>query len=175
MSVSGNGTSVVERVCDPSGSDCYWVIRPNCSLSWRSALKVYLVIAACCLGIGLAFALHGFWPVLPFAGLEIIALGAAFYLCLSRSQIREVVTVNADRVTVEKGHRQPREHWECPRAWARVALEPSPIAWYPSRLAVGFQGRQVEIGRFLNEEQRCALAVELSEAIHRNNWFRETR
>jgi uncharacterized membrane protein len=138
-------------------------------------LKVYLVIAACCLGIGLAFALHGFWPVLPFAGLEIIALGAAFYLCLSRSQIREVVTVNADRVTVEKGHRQPREHWECPRAWARVALEPSPIAWYPSRLAVGFQGRQVEIGRFLNEEQRCALAVELSEAIHRNNWFRETR
>lgn len=151
------------------------MIRPNCSLSWRAALKVYLVIAACCLGIGLAFALHGFWPVLPFAGLEILALGAVLYLCLERSQIREVVTVNADRVTVEKGRAQPQERWECPRAWARVELEPSPIAWYPSRLAVGFQGRQIEIGRFLNEEERRALAQELREALRRSDWFREER
>ncbi|MEN8107118.1 MAG: DUF2244 domain-containing protein [Pseudomonadota bacterium] len=156
---------MVERVCDPSGSDCRWVIRPNQSLSWRGALKVYLVIALCCLGIGLAFAMHGFWPVLPFAGLEVVVLGAAFYLCVSRSQIREVVTVNADMVIVEKGRRQPREHWECPRVWARVVLEHSPIVWYPSRLAVAFQGRQVEIGRFLNEAERLELASELTEVI----------
>ena len=145
------------------------MIRPNCSLSWRGALKAYSVIALCCLGIGVAFALHGIWPVLPFAGLEIAALGTAFYLCVSRSQIREVVTVSADLVTVEKGRQQPREHWECPRAWARVDLEPSPIAWYPSRLAVAFQGQQVEIGRFLNEAERCALAEELKRAIRRND------
>jgi len=163
---------VVDRVCDSSGSDCYWVIRPNCSLPWRGALKVYLVIAASCLGIGLAFAMHGFWPVLPFAGLEVVVLGAAFYLCVSRGQIREVVTVNADIVTVEKGRRQPLEHWECPRAWARVILEHSPIIWYPSRLAVAFQGQQVEIGRLLNEQERCELAEELKGAIRRNDWPR---
>lgn len=148
------------------------MIRPNCSLSWRSALKVYLVIAACCLGIGLAFALHGFWPVLPFAGLEILVLGMAFYLCLERGQIREVVTVSADLVTVEKGRAQPRERWQCPRAWARVELEPAPVAWYPSRLAVGFQSRQIEIGGFLNEEERRALAQDLREALRRDDWLR---
>lgn len=135
---------------------------------------MYALIALCCMGIGIAFALHGFWPVLPFAGLEVVVLGAAFYLCLSRSQIREVVSVNADVVAVDKGRRQPQQHWECPRAWARISLERSPIAWYPSRLMVAFHDRQVEIGRFLNEEERRGLAVELEQVIHRDDWHKVT-
>ncbi len=66
---------MVELVFDPSGRDCHWVIRPNQSLSWRRALQAYAVIALTCLGIGITFALHGFWPVLPFAGLEVVVLG----------------------------------------------------------------------------------------------------
>ncbi len=156
---------VVEMVCDPAGSDCRWVIRPNQSLSWRGALRIYLVITICVMGTALAFALHGFWPVLPFAGLELIALGTAFYLCLSRSQNREVVSVGASVVTVEKGRHEPQEHWECPRAWARVLLEQSPIAWYPSRLSIAYQERRVEIGRFLHEAERRELADALEQAI----------
>ena len=146
------------------------MIRPNQSLSWRQAIQVYAVIAIVCLGIGIAFALHGFWTVLPFAGLEILVLGAAFCLCLTRSQIREVVSVNASVVTVEKGRQTPEERWECPRAWARIRLEQPQIAWYPSRLAIAFQGRQVQVGAFLNEEERRALAVELQQVIHRDDW-----
>jgi len=146
------------------------VIRPNQSLSWRSALRLYAAISFCCLGIGIAYALHGFWPVLPFVGFEVIVFGIAFYLCLSRSQVQEVISVNAEVVSVEKGRRKPQEHWECPRVWARINLERSPIAWYPSRLAVAFQGKQVVIGRFLNEEERCALAEELGQAVRRENW-----
>jgi uncharacterized membrane protein len=161
---------VVESVFDPSGQDCHWVIRPNQSLSWRETVWVYSAIALCCFGIGIVFALHGFWAVLPFAGLEIAVLGIAFYVCLARSQIREVVSVNADVVTVEKGRHRPQQHWECPRAWARVSLQRSPIAWYPSRLAIAFQGRQVEIGKFLNEQERCELADELEHTIRRKDW-----
>lgn len=162
--------SVVERVIDPSGRDCYWIIRPNQSLSWRRAVQVYLAIAAVVLAIGLVFAWHGYWPVLPFAGLEIVVLGAAFYLCLTRSQLREVVTISRDTVSVERGRKQPEQHWECPRAWARISMERSPIAWYPSRLSVAFQGRQVEIGRFLNEMERQALAVELQGMVRNYRW-----
>jgi uncharacterized membrane protein len=159
-------TVVVERAIDPSGKGCRWVIRPNRSLSWSGAVRVYLFVTSCLLGIGMVFAIQGYWPVLPFAGLEVIVLGAAFYLCLSRSQMREVVTVNDDVVTVEKGRRRPEEHWECPRAWARVMIERSPLAWYPSRLSVAFQGRRVEIGRFLNEMDRQHLAADLQGVIH---------
>ena len=149
----------------------HWVIRPNQSLSWRSALRLYAAISFCCLGMGIAYALHGFWPVLPFVGFEVIVFGIAFYLCLSRSQMREVISVNAEVVSVEKGRRKPQEYWECPRVWARIDLEHSPITWYPSRLAVAFQGKQVVIGGFLNEEERCALAVELEQVIRRDDWF----
>jgi uncharacterized membrane protein len=127
-------------------------------------------MTACVLGIGIAFAAYGYWPVLPFAGLEVIVLGVAFYRCLSRSQIREVVTINADRITVEKGRRLPEQRWECPRAWARISMERSPIAWYPSRLSVVFQGRRVEIGRFLNEGDRQDLAAELQCVIRQGVW-----
>ena len=150
--------------------DFRWVIRPNQSLSWRSALRLYAAISFCCLGIGIAYALHGFWPVLPYTGLVVVVLGIAFYLCLSRSQMREVISVNAEVVRVEKGRRKPQEHWECPRAWARISLERSPIAWYPQRLAIAFQGKRVVIGRFLNEEERSVLAEELEQAVRRENW-----
>jgi len=130
-------------------------------------------MTACLLGIGIVFAIHGYWPVLPFAGLEVVILGAAFYLCLSRSQLREVVTVNDDLVTVDKGRRQPEQHWECPRAWARVIMERSPIAWYPSRLSVVFQGRRVEIGQFLNEGDRQSLAAELQGVIRQGCWLHD--
>ena len=161
---------MVELICDPEGLDCHWVIRPNRSLSWRGALKVYAVIAICCLGIGIAFALHGFWPVLPFAGLEVVVLAVAFYLCQKHGQLREVVSINKDVVSVEKGRHQPEERWECPRAWAQVNLKRSPISWYPSQLSVAFQGKRVEIGKFLNEEERCSLASDLKDMIRKSDW-----
>ena len=135
-------------------------------------MQVYTVIAAVVLGIGLVFAWHGYWPVLPFAGLEIVVLGVAFYLCLTRSQVREVVTISREKVCVERGRKQPEQRWECPRAWARISMERSPIAWYPSRLSVAFQGQQVEIGRFLNEMERQSLAVELQGMVRNYRWQR---
>jgi uncharacterized membrane protein len=156
---------VVELVCDPAGSGSRWIIRPNQSLSWRAVLWVYGLVALCLTGMSVAFALKGLWPVLPFAGLELLVLGVAFYLCITRSQWREVVWVDASVVRVEKGRRQAEERWECPSAWARVQLEKSPIAWYPSRLMIAYQGRGVEIGRFLCEDERAALAGALRRGI----------
>ena len=156
---------MVELVCDPAGSGCRWIIRPNQSLSWRGLLWVYAVVALCLLGMSVAFALRGFWPVLPFAGLELLVLGVAFYLCLSRSQWREIVSIDADVVRVEKGRRQAEERWECPSFWAQVQLEKSPLAWYPSRLMIAYQGRGVEIGRFLCDDERAELAAALKRGI----------
>ena len=156
---------MVELVSDPAGSDSRWIVRPNQSLSWRAVLWVYALVAVCLFGISTAFALKGFWPVLPFAGLELLVLGVAFYLCAARSRWREVVTVDKRLVRVDKGRRQVEEHWECPSVWAQVLLEKSPIAWYPSRLTIAYQGRGVEVGRFLCDEERTAFAAALKRDI----------
>jgi uncharacterized membrane protein len=66
---------------------------------------------------------------------------------------------------VEKGRRHAEERWECPSVWARVQIEKSPIAWYPSRLLIAYQGHRVEIGRFLSEDERVALADALRHGI----------
>lgn len=133
-------------------------------------MRVYVAIALCVLGIGVFFVRHGYWTVLPIAGLEIIVLGVAFYLCLYRSQVREVVTISADVVSVEKGRKRREQHWECQRAWARINIERAPIAWYPSRLLVACHGERVEIGRFLNEKERQSLAKEMQGMVSGDGW-----
>jgi uncharacterized membrane protein len=54
------------------------VPKRNCSISPVALLTVFVLLAAVSVGIGIGFAMVGAWLVLPFAGIEAIALGAAF-------------------------------------------------------------------------------------------------
>ena len=56
----------------------------NCSISPAAMLAVFASLAGVTLAIGAGFALLGAWPVLPFAGLEVAALGAAFLVHVRR-------------------------------------------------------------------------------------------
>ena len=141
------------------------VIRPNRSLTRRQLQLVFLVIAVICLSIASAFAVLGMWPVLPFAGAEVIAVGIGFYLSAAGGKETEVVSVNSDEVAVEKGHSQLTERWVLQRAWAQIRLLPPRIRWYPTRLVIRSHGREVELGGFLNEDERRQLAGELRDAI----------
>ena len=143
-----------------------FVIRPNRSLTRRQLQLVFVAIAAFCLGIASVFAVLGMWPVLPFAGAEVIAVGVGFYLSAMGGRETEVVSVRSDRVAVEKGRRQVRQRWELQRAWAQIRLLPPRIRWYPTRLVIRSHGSEVELGGFLNEEERRRLAGELQKAIN---------
>lgn len=144
---------------------CRVLIRPNRALTWSQVCTVYLAVVAVSMLIAIAFALQGFWPVLPFAGLELLGLGAAFYVCALRGEVNEVVWVESSTVAVEKGRRAPERRWEFPRAWTRVSLLRPRIRWYPSRLRLGSHGRHVELASFLNEEERRHLASHLHRTI----------
>jgi uncharacterized membrane protein len=50
----------------------------NCSISPAGLAGVFAALAAVTLLIGVGFALVGAWLVLPFAGLEVLMLVAAF-------------------------------------------------------------------------------------------------
>ena len=106
------------------GEGCRFVIRPNRSLSWPQTKLVCFSLASVCLVVAILFTAAGFWPVLPFAGAEVVALVVAFYLCARSGRTIEVVYVKADRVAVEKGSAGTRKICEFKRPWARVALQP---------------------------------------------------
>jgi uncharacterized membrane protein len=121
----------------------------------------YLSIAAMCLGIAGGFAWLGFWPVLPFAGLELAALGTAFWVTQRRAGVRELVQVEEDRVTfLREGLGQSVER-EFRRPWVRLELQRAPVGHWPSRLLLAAHGRSVEVGAFLTEDERVALKTRL--------------
>ena len=86
-----------------SGNGYRFVILPNCSISWRQLVVFYLLTCLLALAIGLLFTFGGMWLVLPFSGLEMMALGTALYLTSRKVHRREVITLDSNRVTIEKG------------------------------------------------------------------------
>ena len=146
------------------GERCF-VLRPDVCVHWRQSLRLGFAMAAVCLGIGAAFALLGFWPVLAFAGAESLALVAALYFTGRRGRDTEVVRLAADRLTIEKGRGQPQRCWRFQRAWSEVLLQGSGHPWYPSRLLVRSAGQRVELGAFLNDAERRRLARALQRCV----------
>jgi len=148
-------------------SKCNWriVIRPNRSLTPPQLRMVFVFIAVVCLGIASVFAFMGLWPVLPFAGAEMLVVGIGFYLSARDGMDSEIVSMQGNTIAVEKGRAKLRQRWELHRAWAQIRLMPPKIRWYPSRLVIRSHGKAVELGGFLNEEERCQLADKLQSAL----------
>jgi uncharacterized membrane protein len=55
-----------------------------CSISPAGMLCAFCGLAVVTLAIGIGFALIGAWLVLPFAGLEVVALAVAFVVHVRR-------------------------------------------------------------------------------------------
>lgn len=143
-----------------------FVIAPNQSMSGRELLLVFSGIAGVTLAIGGYFWLRGFTLVLPFSGLEVLALGAALYITAWRGGAREVITITDDSISVETGRSGPEQRHDFQRYWTKVVLRRPWVAWYPSKLLLCSHGREIEVGRFLNEQERKGLAKILRSAIH---------
>jgi len=140
-------------------------IHPNCSLSGRQACVVYLFQVGVGLGIAGGFAVLDLWPILPFAGLELLALGACLYQCMSNARRQEVIQVQEVLVVITKSRHGLTRSWAFPRGWAQVKLLRPRVGWYPSRLVIRSHGNSVTLGAFLNEAQRVRLAADLGHAI----------
>ena len=162
---------MVYRHDDPDKASTGFVIKPNQAISWRSLMLVYMGIATVTITVGASFFVMGLTLILPFSGIEVLALGAAFYVTAWRGGVQEVISINRDNIIVESGRQSPEQREVFQRAWAKVILEQSWNSWYPSRLLIRSHGRQLEIGRFLNEQERQGLALELYNALKNNREF----
>jgi len=145
------------------------VLSPNCSLTPRGALLFFGSICAVSFGIAGAMALRGLWPIFPFAGLEMLVLGWALRTSLRRRHYAQIITVTDERVAVETRMAQHREQVEFPRHWAQVKLRRADTHLHPSRLTLESHGRSYEVGSFLTEEERRALAARLARTVGRIN------
>lgn len=158
---------MIHELGGAEGQDRTFVVMPNQSMSWRGMVWMYSVIASVTLLVAVGCYFMGLTLVLPFSGVELLIVGAVFYITACHGDRREVIIIGKETVTVQSGRFQPESHYEFPRQWARVVFEQS-SGWYPNRLLIRSHGRQVEIGSFLNEQERNGLAEKLSVVIHRS-------
>ena len=150
----------------PNGTEKRLVIRPNASLTPRWAAAFLASMCAVSFGIAGLLTWHGFWVVLPFAGLEMLALAAGLWWSMRGNSYREVVSVDDEHVRVEAGHRRPERRWIFRRAWLQVRLESGPNRNSPTRLLMTSSGRGCELGRCLTDDEREEVAA------RRRRWVR---
>jgi len=143
------------------------VLSPNCSISWRSLVLFYIGNCVVLLAIGIFFTFHGLWLVLPFSGLEILALGGALYLTSRKVHRKEVITLDRRHTRIEKGVQRIDQSWQFDTPWTRlIDLQPG-NADRRRTLALGSHGNYVEVGDFLDNSEKDRLAFTLKDCIIR--------
>jgi uncharacterized membrane protein len=140
-------------------------LAPNCSLTPQGARLFVGSLALVTFGVAGFFALQGFWPVLPFAGIEIGLLAWAVRASMLRGSEREVIVVSEDEVVIERRAPSGSRRTVFPRHWARVTLRGPQPAQHPSRLLIESHGRACEVGRFLTEDERQRVAARLRSLV----------
>jgi uncharacterized membrane protein len=140
-------------------------LQPHVSLSDRGA---WLFFGSACLasfGVAGLMALHGWWPVLPFAGGEMLLLGWVLRLSMRRRNNVELIEINDDEVRIERRLAGAQQTVVFPRHWAQVKLRRAASPRHPSTLQIISHGRSFEVGCFLTEEERIGLAQRLRLSI----------
>jgi uncharacterized membrane protein len=125
-------------------------------MSPASLAKVFAALALLVLAIGAGFAAAGAWLVLPFAGLEVLLLGAAFVAYARHAADYEKIELQSGRLEVEVG--------EAERV-ARYQLQNARVSMEEGRVVLRDAGKELEIGRHIGAEARAELAAELEKTL----------
>jgi uncharacterized membrane protein len=133
-------------------------LKRNCSISPAGLAGVFAALAFVVVAIGTGFAIAGAWLVLPFAGLEVLLLVAAYVLYARRAADYERIVLEAGWLTVEVGEAQRTWRYEMEARSARVCIEEQRVVLLGAR-------EQLELGRHLDAETRARFAAELQKRL----------
>jgi uncharacterized membrane protein len=139
-------------------------LAPHCSLSPLGARVFFGAIGFVTLAIAGAATILGFWPILPFAGAEVLLLWWALRSNKQRRFERESIDVSDTQIVVEYSVGEPRR-FVFPRHWAQVKIRRPKSPLHRGQLVIESHGRACEVGQFLSEEERQQLAATLRRLI----------
>jgi uncharacterized membrane protein len=140
-----------------------WQLKRNCSLAPRQLLFCYLGLCLLLLVIATGFWSIGAFLVLPFAGVELLAVGLAMFVYARHAADNESIRLLPGRLVVETAFGRRVERVEFTPAWVRVEPEHGDR----SLIELSGQGRRISVGRFVRPELRRELADELRWALRR--------
>ena len=98
--------------------------------------------------------------ILPFAGLEITALASALYWVCWKLNYRHVISVDEERIRIEKGHYYPVQVYEFEKAGSVVTVGESRHQWDSPDVHLKHGQEEIVIGEFLNKDDTQELISE---------------
>ncbi|KQW38324.1 hypothetical protein ASC76_09855 [Rhizobacter sp. Root404] len=143
-----------------------WLLKRNCSATPRQVMGFYASLSLVSAIIGAFFWAQGATLVVPFASLEIIAVGLALLVYTRHAADSERISLRPGRLTVERTLGRHVERAEFAPAWVRV----EPEHGGRSLIELSGQGQRIAIGRFVRPELRRQLADELRWTLRRWPW-----
>jgi uncharacterized membrane protein len=158
-----SGADGVAFSASPSGQtwQAEWHLKRNCALAPRQLMLAYGL--ACILALSIALALHryGATYVLPFALIELTALGAALLVYARHAADKEFIGLNDQTLHVER-HRAGRiETMDFDPRWVRIEPQRHDL----SLIRLSGQGRSIDVGQHVQPSWRRQLAAEFRWAL----------
>lgn len=106
-----------------------------------------------------------FWGLLPFLMLAIWAVWTAIQHSYKRNKIYECLSFGKQTLDLERTNPKGNtQNWSCEGYWSRASIytREGPVPFY---VTLSGNGREVEIGAFLSEDERKSLYEELRREI----------
>lgn len=140
----------------------HWMLRRNCSVTPQQLMWMFLSLSGVSLGVAGFFWAKGATLVLPFAAVELVAVGAAFLVFARHATDRERISLCDGRLVVEQESAGKTLRCE----FARHAVQVAPQVGGDQLIEVHAGGRSVRVGRYLRSDLRPVLAREIRMALN---------
>lgn len=141
-------------------------------MSASEARHFFALVALGSLSVAAVFVVQGYWPILPFAGLELGVLAWALNRHWQRAQHWESVEINESEVTVRRldSEGEVLEQISLPTLWTRTVLIKR-----GNQLELALRrGRQQHlIGSFLVDSEKRALEARLRQVLRQSGYNSE--
>ncbi len=148
---------------NPGDNSLVLCLRPNPPATPKqNKILISLVIV----GLGIiagGWALQGFWPILPFAGLELLLLLFVTRHVIRASNLKQRLRLDESNVRLTEYTDEARVVFDYPRPWVKlVKIEQRGM---PARVFLRSHGKQREVGAFLGADEKSDLIRTLERSV----------
>tara|TARA_B100000315_G_scaffold231608_1_gene243083 strand:- start:15633 stop:16133 length:501 start_codon:yes stop_codon:yes gene_type:complete len=142
------------------------IMKPSNLAHLSIARRIFIVIAVVCISLGIAFWAIGAGPVLPFVGIEVVLLYAAYRFGVNHGRKSETLSLSENDLIIRKaGFGKKLEAIRLQPYWSHLDLAENPGQHL--RLSLRSKGYYIEIGSLLAPDERQLLAETLGSELQK--------
>jgi uncharacterized membrane protein len=140
-----------------------WMLKRNCAITPRQFGIFYCSIATVLLSIAAFWTVLGVWTVLPFAGIDLIAVGSAFLVYARHATDYERIVISPEHLIIETAQASHITVIELNPRWIRIGLEKN----VRPKIEIRSAGQIILVGTHVPVHRRAMIAGEMRRYIAR--------